>query len=97
MIKITLFQPIEAPAQSHKRDAQYRGRRTIALRLALSSLPLLLLALSEPFAAVEARLWLTVALYSGLIAWASGGTPIKLMELGAAAVLCSLALVNTGQ
>jgi hypothetical protein len=97
MTKITLFQPIEAPAQSHKRDAHQRGRRTIALRLALSSLPLLVLALSEPFAPVEAQLWLAVALYSGLIAWASGGTPIKFMELGAAAVLCSLALVNTGQ
>jgi hypothetical protein len=57
---------------------------------------MLVLALSEPFAPVEARLWLAVALYGGLISWASGGTLMKLMELGAAVMLGSLALVTLG-
>jgi hypothetical protein len=71
-------------------------RRAAAKRLALSVLPLPLLALAEPAVPVTVCLWLTVFLYGALIVWARGGTLIKLLEIGAAVSLGSLALVTLG-
>ena len=63
-------------------------------RLGLSVLPPAFLALAGPYAPAAECLWMSVALYGGLIACARGPTLIKLLEIAAAATLGSLALVT---
>ena len=75
-----------------QRDEHKRAAR----RLALSILPVPLLALAEPALSVTACLWLAVALYGALVMWAPAGPFIKLLEIGAAVALGSLALVTLG-
>jgi hypothetical protein len=68
----------------------------MAQRLALSALPLPLLALAAPAVPVTVCLWFAASLYGALIAWARGGTVLKLLEIAAAVSLGSLALVTLG-
>jgi hypothetical protein len=68
--------------------------RAIAQRLVLSIVPLPMLALAEAALPMTACLWLAGCLYACLIAWGRGGTLIKVVEIGAATTLCSLALVT---
>jgi len=84
---IQLLRSEQAPAGRRRR--QCCGHRAIAGRLALSLLPLPLVALAGPVLPVAVSLWLAVGL-----AWARGATPIKLLEIGAAVTLGSLALVT---
>jgi hypothetical protein len=73
---------------------QTAGSKTVS-RLAVSSLPLLSLALPGHIAAPQQSLWLCVGLYCGLLAIEARYTlGIKILELGAAFVLCALALVD---
>ena len=86
-----LFEPLANPPLNGQ--PEHKG---MARRLALSILPLPLLALAEPVVPVTACLWLAVTVYGGLVAWARGGTPIKLLEISVAVTLGSLALVTLG-
>lgn len=63
-------------------------------RLVLTILPLTPLAFADAPTPVAVCLWLAVAFYGGLLAWPSGGTLIKLLEVGVAVTLGSLALVT---
>jgi hypothetical protein len=100
MINTAHFRPIERLFRQRPLVNLLNGQRDehkrAARRLALSILPVPLLALAEPALSVTACLWLAVALYGGLVMWARGGTFIKLLEIGVAVTLGSLALVTHG-